>query len=142
MCFFTGTNTHTLCHLVSRRTAVGSCSLWFLFVAYLVWFLYQSIMGSVMATLSLEARRRFSRPSFLADCRHSTARYHRSGNAYQNNTLFLSCLCFVTFNRLIPKPLHFGVLSWTHYSVTFIVKLLENKSFFSGVHCKFIKFIT
>lgn len=56
-----------------------------------------------MATLSLEARRRFSRPSFLADCRHSTARYHRSGNAYQNNTLSLSRLCFVTFNRLIPK---------------------------------------
>ncbi|KAA0713845.1 Calsenilin A-type potassium channel modulatory protein 3 DRE-antagonist modulator [Triplophysa tibetana] len=38
----------------------------------------QSIMGGVMATLSLEARRRFSRPSFLSDCRHSTARYHRS----------------------------------------------------------------
>ncbi|XP_051965202.1 calsenilin-like isoform X4 [Xyrauchen texanus] len=35
-------------------------------------------MGSMMATLSLEARRRFSRPSFLSDFQHSIARYHHS----------------------------------------------------------------
>ncbi|KAG7332028.1 hypothetical protein KOW79_003862 [Hemibagrus wyckioides] len=36
------------------------------------------IMGSVIATLSFEARRRFSRPSFLSECRHGMARYQRS----------------------------------------------------------------
>ncbi|GAA6071277.1 Kv channel interacting protein 3a, calsenilin isoform X5, partial [Tachysurus ichikawai] len=36
------------------------------------------IMGSVISTLSLEARRRFSRPSFLVECRHGMARYQRS----------------------------------------------------------------
>ncbi|KAJ8286178.1 hypothetical protein GJAV_G00035410 [Gymnothorax javanicus] len=35
-------------------------------------------MGGVMAALSLETRRRFSRRSFLRECRLSTARYHRS----------------------------------------------------------------
>lgn len=67
--------------------------------------------------LSLEARRRFSRPSFLADCRHTTARYHRSGNVHQNNTLSLSCLCFDT----LIWHAQFGI-SWTQYSVTFKLK--------------------
>ncbi|KAI5094692.1 Kv channel interacting protein 3a, calsenilin isoform X5 [Silurus meridionalis] len=35
-------------------------------------------MGSVIATLSFEARRRFSRPRFLSECRHGMARYQRS----------------------------------------------------------------
>lgn len=96
-----------------------------------------------MATLSLEARRRFSRPSFLADCRHSTARYHRSGNAYQNNTLSLSCLCFVTFIPTFDtQTCSFWRVKLDTLQRYLIVKLLESKCFFSGVHCKFIKFIT
>ncbi|XP_014849450.1 PREDICTED: calsenilin-like isoform X6 [Poecilia mexicana] len=35
-------------------------------------------MGAVMAALSVEARRRLSRPSCLSHCTTSAARYHRS----------------------------------------------------------------
>lgn len=38
-------------------------------------------MGAVMAVLSVEARRRFSRPSCLSHCTTSAARYHRSGRS-------------------------------------------------------------
>lgn len=43
----------------------------------------QLIMGAVMAALSVEARRRLSRPSCLSHCGHSAARYHRSGRNRQ-----------------------------------------------------------
>ncbi|XP_026042654.1 calsenilin isoform X4 [Astatotilapia calliptera] len=41
----------------------------------------QLIMGAVMAALSVEARRRLSRPSCLSHCGHSAARYHRSDSS-------------------------------------------------------------
>lgn len=46
-------------------------------------------MGAVLAALSVEARRRLSRPSCLSHCGRGAARYHRSGR--RSNGLTLQC---------------------------------------------------
>lgn len=127
-------------HLESLRCCF---KLWSLSLMWFpsVWFRQQSIMGGVMATLSLEARRRFSRPSFLSDCRHSTARYHRSGNVS-----FLSSVAFHLFKSILSSyRAHTFSLTWSdkpnkQMSLFFIMQIVCLQPCVCFIRYKYHKF--
>ncbi len=73
---------------------------------------FSCIMGAVMAALSVEARRRLSRPSCLSHCGHSAARYHRSGRRLCSFPS--TSLSVFSFTLLIHSITIFLCLSFSH----------------------------
>ena len=90
-------------------------------------------MGAVIAAVSMEARRRFSRPSCLSPCGTSSARYHRSGRTSQTPvgccfTVLTSCQgnatvlryqwCAHSFSKLVSLSGSLALTQWLSLCLT------------------------